>query len=128
MAKIKTSELEGAALDWAVGSSLGMELRVSGYPDGEGGTEFTFAAKIPGGYKTYTPSTDWNQGGPLIEEYLATATNGSWGGAAINASWVVTVIWKGAMTECGPTFLVAACRAIVAAKLGDEVDVPEELL
>ena len=116
MTKIKTSELQGAALDWAVGSSLGMELRVSGYPDGEGGTEFTFAAKIPGGYKAYTPSTNWSQGGPLIESHEVEIEAGPWSACC------------GIKTMHGDTILEAACRAIVSAKLGDEVDVPEELL
>lgn len=41
---------------------------------------------------------------------------------------IVTSIELGGVDEqLGPTPLIAACRAIVADKLGDEVDIPEEL-
>jgi len=106
---IKTSELDGAALDWAVAKA------VNGF---EGLSHWSVVT-----YGGYSPSSDWSQGGPLIEqgevkikpawrEWYASARNG---------------ILHYAETS-GPTPLIAACRAIVAANLGDEVEVPEELV
>jgi hypothetical protein len=93
---MKTSELTGAALDWAVHVAL------------HGACE---------GYAEYEYSTNWAQGGPIIERE----------GIAIGKSWEG---WK-AFTETsggeGPSPLIAAMRCYVASKLGDEVDVPEEL-
>ena len=105
MTKIKTSELQGAALDWAVARACNYEFNDH----------------------WFKPSTNWNQGGPLILQYGASLDREScddWGSVILVdrgdgiPSWGVMI---------GPTPLIAACRAIVAAKLGDEVDVPEEL-
>jgi len=65
-------------------------------------------------------STDWSQGGPIIErEKIATDYDHDvWNAAKYGLSWYVG----------GPTPLIAAMRCYVASKLGDEVDVPEELV
>ena len=74
----------------------------------------------PKGYELCRYSTDWAQGGPIIERELisvSSQTNGH--------SWAA----KGAHNySYGPTPLIAAMRCFVASKLGDKVDVPEELL
>jgi hypothetical protein len=126
--KIKTSELTGAALDWAVAVAEGREPRskwlwASGC--------FVGAPPCP-----YPPSTDWSQGGPIIERELLEVTprfhsagyehpKGQW-------YWMAFVLGPNNMDENheqhGPTPLIAAMRCYVASKLGDEVDVPEELL
>ena len=110
--KMKTSELEGAALDWAVAKCDGIDIWRE--PDGiylcEGG-EVSFR---------YRPSTKWSQGGPIIEregiELLCESLGFRW----------VAIPQKGPEWR-GPTPLIAAMRCFVASKLGDEVDVPEEL-
>jgi Protein of unknown function (DUF2591) len=102
--KIKTNELTGAALDWAVAKCEG----------------FLCDYNYSGALALY--STDWSQGGPIIErERLLTRPqpgNGweSWGHGK-DDPWFST----------GPTPLIAAMRCYVASKLGDKVDVPEEL-
>ena len=103
---MKTSELTGAALDWAVGTA--MKLPPPYWADG----------------KCANFSTDWAQGGPIIEREgfeLCRIESSAFG-----------VEWR-AQIDCdcrsyGPTPLIAAMRCYVASKLGDEVDVPEELL
>lgn len=108
--KVKTSELTEAALDWAVAKAAGIEL----YYDG------TMWAEEYSCH--WSPSEFWNQCGPLIERYrigfgiypdhyFATAGHDTAYGAA-----------------AGSTHLIAACRAIVAAELGSEVDVPDEVV
>lgn len=73
-------------------------------------------------------STDWSQGGPIIEReririvpFPPSRTKEGW--------WAGFDYTTGASIGCaGPTPLIAAMRCYVASKLGDEVDVPEELV
>jgi hypothetical protein len=90
--KLKTSGLNEAALDWAVSAANG-DSDIHPY------------------------STDWSDGGPIIErECIELTLNTDTTGGK----------WKAG--DCtGPTPLVAAMRCYVASKLGDEVEVPEEL-
>ena len=97
MTKIKTSELQGAALDWAVAKAVGVDVSSTTIP-------------------IYRPSTNWMHLGPLIERHEVEIEAGPWSACC------------GIKTMHGDTILEAACRAIVAAKLGNEVDVPEELV
>ncbi|CAD0266037.1 conserved hypothetical protein [Pseudomonas veronii] len=116
----KTCELAGAALDWAVAKADGEQLVDF---DGKHSVITGFRLnpiRTPGGY---TPSTDWNQGGPLIFEYrvnLIEVNEDSW------EDWVSGQEehrYKG-----GDAPLVAICRAVVASQLGDTVTVPAILL
>jgi hypothetical protein len=71
----------------------------------------------------YSPSTNWAQGGPIIErEGLCLWSEGYDWEAKIQ---IGSGEW---LTEWAETPLVAAMRCYVASKLGDEVDIPEELL
>ena len=115
--KTKTSELTEAALDWAV-------AKCEGFINGD---DLDIGFIREGGY---APSTDWTQGGPIIErELISTSREFSeftkgyeW------AAWTPAPIRDEAEAfGYGPTPLIAAMRCYVASKLGDEVDVPEEL-
>jgi hypothetical protein len=107
---VKTSQLSGAALDWAVAS-----IELTGHDDYTNVLMVTIGDD--NGWK-YNPSTNWSQGGAIIErEGIALYLYG-------DGEW-------NAMTEkeCkGKTPLEAAMRCYVASKLGDEVEVPDELL
>ena len=102
---MKTSELQGAALDWAVAKCEGIIWEQGDLDACEYG---------PG----FTPSTDWAHGGPIIERERICLIDK--GGDYWQGLWG----WKEAF---GPTPLVAAMRCHVANKLGDGVDVPNEL-
>ena len=98
---MKTDELTGAALDWAVAKC--------GFVQG------TARSLITSEVKPY--STDWEEGGPIIErEKIATA-------------WHITrwVAWRGVVEHPGPTPLIAAMRCFVASRLGNDIEIPEEL-
>ena len=118
--KNKTSELTGAALDWAVAKCEGK----NGVLHDDGITRCIVIAAPSGVYKgTWQPSLNWAQGGPIIEReciFIAPTWDGENAGSSARAS-------RTAWIE-GPTLLIAAMRCYVASKLGDEVDVPEELL
>jgi hypothetical protein len=102
---MKTSELTGAALDWAVA-----KCEEATYPLGY------WTDMVARG--NYTPSTDWSQGGPIIERErieFRQARTGMFASYPDGETWF------------GPTHLIAAMRCYVASKLGDEVEIPEEL-
>lgn len=107
---IKTSELTGQQLDWAVAKCEGHVLECD-----EGADISGLAMK----QWHYEPSTNWSQGGPIIEwEEISVQPNGDhW--IAFDCSWLIY--------STGPTSLVAAMRCYVASKLGDEVDIPDQL-
>ena len=107
---MKTAELTGAALDWAVARCEGM----------------TIWEKTPAAiWKDYAPSTDWAQGGPIIEREIITLIHPRWDG------WTAHKYdehdEEESYTLDGPTPLIAAMRCYVASKLGDEVEIPQEL-
>jgi hypothetical protein len=108
-------ELSGAALDWAVATAEG--LRVAYIDDGI--TQCLL--QIDGG--RYAPSTNWAQGGPIIERELIrldTACNYT------DGKWKARIDSVGGWWP-GETPLIAAMHCFVASKLGDEVYIPEEL-
>ena len=113
---VKTSELTGAALDWAVAKCWGEVAIVNSTP-----------WLVTGGLRyvqqrPFNPSTNWAQGGPIIErEKIATAPD-------TGLDWWVASIKGGILIDHGPTPLIAAMRCYVASKLGDVVKIPEELL
>jgi hypothetical protein len=108
--KIKTSELKDLALDWAVAKC---EKHASRHTV----NVFDFNDYF------FNPSTDWSQGGPIIEREkirLDTTWNfedGYWSARmdTVGGWWL------------GDTPLIAAMRCYVASQLGDEVEVPDEL-
>ena len=103
--KLKTSELQGAVLDWAVAKcEVGDAINEIDDP--------------------HFYSTDWALAGPIIErERIGFKYTGT---AMEFVAWV-----NGELStmhdQYGPTPLVAAMRCYVASKLGDEVEVPDEL-
>ena len=116
---MKTSELTGVALDWAVARCEGV---VCSYGDA---IDIGFINE--GGY---TPSTDWAQGGAIIErECIGIDTRAAL--RSKEAQWEAHMDHPNGdrdMVEAdGPTPLIAAMRCYVASKLGDEVEIPEEL-
>ena len=115
--KSKTSELTGAALDWAVAKCEDK----NGVLHDDGITRCIVIAAPSGVYKgRYTPTVNWAQGGPIIELEGITLRCGLHG-------WDAELEEFDAISH-GLTPLIAAMRCYVASKLGDEVEVPEELL
>lgn len=152
---VRTAELQGAALDYCVAITEGYECQFDDEVSGpwlvpaEG---YLHDEKPLGRFK---PSTDWGQGGPLIEEHAITVLrcDDDWGeddeGFCTNERIPVWCAVKGqhsiqsstehqqheAMYQVyedealyGPTPLVAAMRCLVASKLGATVSTPVGLL
>lgn len=146
---MKTSELTGAALDWAVVIALGYEIDEHKCAVKDGVAEFNLDC--------FSPSEVWSQGGPIIErEGISVIKLES--GYGVDSKGFTTskrILVFGAVIgdyfECGfdrnsygesfdeiyyigtetvttgLTPLIAAMRCFVASRLGDEVNVPEEL-
>lgn len=112
---MKTSELTGAALDWAVAKC---EKQVPSKTTGE---PFLYEHRLY--LQDFIPSTDWAHGGPIIERERLTV-----GYADIEGGfWTARTPDYPPKYIKGPTSLIAAMRCYVASKLGDEVEMPEEL-
>lgn len=131
--KIKTSELSGSNLDWAVAVSVGAHCQETGGADLHTGKTWVVSGFRAMRWDDWTPSTDWSQGGPLIERFDITIMRID-GFAQSEPLYQVMQSFHGLhlggdrVMPVAPTRLIAACRAIVAAKLGDEVYVPEGLV
>ncbi|WP_236204645.1 phage protein NinX family protein [Pseudomonas tohonis] len=126
MKTVRTSELIGAALDWAVDMVLsGKPLEVRHHKSGNGEWAF-FHEGIPYQQGPAPYSTDWSKGGPLLEPNhieLSIGDENYW------ANRTCTSRYDDEPRQYpGDSMLIAACRAIVAANLGDEVQIPAELL
>ena len=120
---MKTSELTGAALDWAVTMIEKPEACEYGLEDWQGQRRQT----VKNGEYVYRWHQSWAQGGPIIERERITLRVSTMVGTDWVAFYDVPNQYHAHVREKGPTPLVAAMRCYVASKLGDDVDVPEEL-
>lgn len=131
---MKTNELTGHALNWAVAMAEGDKVyrprlgRPSNW-DKEAyladGSDDRWVVRVENPTLayfvdwTYNPSGDWMQGGPIIERERINLWNEGYEWEA--SLYGEHIVW-------GETPLVAAMRCYVASKLGDEVEIPAELL
>ncbi len=119
---MKTSELKDLALDWAVAKCEGRDC----YADKDG-IWFRDSGTHPDGIETNYGG--WTLCGPIIErEEIGIKRNAP---SSIGREWEarpsITAKGAGGKWGYGPTPLLAAMRCYVASKLGDEVEIPEEL-
>lgn len=103
MITVKTSELTGAALDWAVAKA-------------EMG-EWVKKDKV----NSFRPTSDWWLAGGLIEKYdISLSKDGDVFSASASPHTKEHI-------QAGSTRLEAICRAVVYAKLGSDVQIPKSL-
>jgi hypothetical protein len=119
----KTSELTGAALDWAVAKCEGPNSVAACYYDEDDLPMCRDEAQ----HMEWQPSTNWAQGGPIIERERIDVNSKINAGDDIDEWRAVKGIGAKTKARYGPTPLIAAMRCYVASKLGDEVEIPEEL-
>lgn len=99
---MKVSELEGVELDYLVGEATGMLRAMSG----------TKEFRLGG----FSPSTKWQHGGPIIDSEQI----------SVQCTLNCPPVWRATVRNCksnqaGNTPLLAAMRAFVASKFGDEI-------
>ena len=125
---MKTSDLTGAALDWAVARCEGKHAAKLSDRGVHVEAPTVDCDEFFGGY-FFSPSVSWAQGGPIMERIKG----------LMQKTWLDTSRpelqcechihnYEGDWIQFGPTPLIAAMRCYVASKLGDEVDVPEEFI
>ena len=138
--KIKTQDLFGSNLDWAVAKAAGrlgtwirddrrLGTSILDVDFDENGILMCWdpSFNTTGGYVIYSPSTKWSQAGSIIEGEninlsapfirIDETFDPNWGGKI-----------QGLASQIGPTALVAAMRCYVASKLGDVIEITEECL
>jgi hypothetical protein len=126
---MKTSELQGKALDWAVAKCEGLRVEFNHHYN----DEKLFEGWWQCGPNHWQPlqgySTDWAHGGPIIEREGISICNLKANSSGVEG-WTASTgeLWSpqddGWVSK---TPLIAAMRCYVASKLGDEVEVPVEL-
>ena len=137
MKTIKTAELTGPKLDWAVAECEKVRTYVRPYEHTMTGLCILDADLVDmetDDAQELRYSRDWAQGGPIIyREGISTRLNHK------QAQLWEAYIWlptqhdqseadSNSYTAFGATALQAAMRCYVASKLGSEVEVPKELL
>lgn len=153
--KIKTSELIGPALDWAVAEALGLNLvklhdhmRAKAAENNYTGNLEWHISMQPNIWMWVDDanavhhiepySSAWSQGGPVSEDNLICSEyDKEWVYDPGNVDpddepdngdrWMAWPADNRTLSQYGPTELVAKMRCYVASKLGDEIDIPEEL-
>ena len=109
---MKTQELSGAMLDYWVGVADGLLVEI------RSGICFR---EVSNGKHRFDPSENWLLGGPIIERERIKVIPQTIG----EKKWLAAIQMNGSLqwndAEFGPTPLIAAMRAFVAAKFGEEV-------
>lgn len=131
--KLKAQDLDGTALCWAVAKAEGYALHEDVPLPGSPRAAWWISGRTPdpnarAPLLDFRPDIDWCQGGPILEQ----------GGISVECMgfdtppyWVALSRHRGFPKQfgsIGPTPLIAAMRCYVTRKLGDEIDVPEDLL
>lgn len=138
MIEVKTSDLIGPALDWAVAKAEGLDCGLW-----KKGSAPGYCVIIKSTF--FCPATKWSDCGPLIEKYKVlispptSSIHRNFGymdkrnGYYESGFWSSTIF--GAERKHRRTAfnhpdsaLVVACRAIAQFQLGDTVSVPKELM
>ena len=108
--KIKVEGLEGAQLDYWVARAEGKGVTTEGCDP----VMVEYREPFVSGWEPYAPSTDWSQGGPIIEREGITIC------PAHPKGWSATIDDERWEDDCA-TPLIAAMRCYVASKFGEEV-------
>lgn len=130
---MKVADAIGSQLDWVVAVASKKEAQILPYTQWPG----TPQEKIVGygvylnpperdefGMVEFAPSTEWDQGGPILERECIGLREPGTGDGDKTWDWCGRC---GGYLAYGPTPLVAGMRAFVASKLGEEVEIPKEL-
>jgi hypothetical protein len=129
---MKTAELKGAALNWAVAQCEGLNPILgssfdSDHADGLDRYPFVYLHEpmkqrspfaAPAFYTGFNPSI-------VIGEIIEREKIGTWY-HVVTKRWTAAI--DGVWEENGATQLEAALRCYVGSKLGNEVQIPEELI
>lgn len=137
MPTINISDATPDQINWLVAKCEGIVLILAPF---KGAKNFVILGQdMKPTSATYTPTKSWAQGGPIIEREDITVRPVFHAGRTerdldiyYKDGWTAyiepKVFWVTPRAKTGSTPLIAAMRAFAASKLGDKVDVPEELV
>lgn len=114
---VKTRELSGRHLDYAVAKSLGYKIADFSRKT----SPIYINVDINHFFVAFNPSENWEQCDELIKRYQITFRKTKAGSVWATSGLFDTGIGKGA------THLEAVCRLIVSIIQGNEIDIPNEL-
>lgn len=122
MKNVKTADLTGAQLDWAVAKCEGINIEIQKGLDGT-----IFLLNTSDGIYATGYSTSWSQAGPIIERERLQVR------PSMNSTIWFSLNISDDMDDwefrcSGPTPLIAAMRCYITYKLGSEIEIPEELV
>ncbi len=126
---VKTTELRGRALAWAVAQALHYEPLLLGQDDGSYAVIAHFkrgAGRGLGLFGPFDPTSDWLQGGPLLQQNGITVGATDETDPETQKSTARTVIPL--LVSYGNDYLEAGMRHLVRVRLGETADVPVLLL
>lgn len=127
MIEVKTSDLAGAALDWAVAQVDEVKTIMLNTRKSEKKKPFALFGSLAlplASEEGYAPSSCWHCGGPLIDKHRISLH----GPGHHSGVWVSSMNGSETIhTTTGATALEAACRRIVYEHLGDIFKLPVEL-
>lgn len=122
MKKIRVSRATPLQLDWLVAKCKGIAVEV------DEGVVYLVDRPRDSLYANYNPSSNWRWGGPILSKARISRT--------IDHSGLWIAYWTDGYTDgdegkkwmqCHRSELVAGLRCLVASRLGEIVEVPEEL-
>ncbi|WP_256804539.1 DUF2591 domain-containing protein [Pseudomonas putida] len=133
--EVKTADLVGEQLAWAVGKAEGLDVFLAPPQYGNPWRVFArYSYTVTEHIKRYNPWEDWALGGPLAVKYqisLIPEAHEGPDGTELSERWRASVYYKAGehygTDYCGAA-LIAACQAVVATEFGDSVQVPKELM
>ena len=146
--KLKTAELTGNVLDWVVAICDDRRVRFNIDKNIEVRAQTKEGNELPDHWDLWmpwNPSTNWEQGGSIIEReginilqcssetdrscsyWVATLEPRHWEWHYTTYNEYEAILLYKSDTYVGPTPLIAALRCYVANILGDEIELPEEL-
>lgn len=124
---MKTTELNGIALDWAVAVAKehkDIKVFAPWRPTDRGWIEVRFNSDYRVPTARFDPTDDWGFAGPIIEhEKIELTYRPHINGGMV---WAANVVDDYNLCS-GPTPLIAAMRCFVRYKLGDVVELPVEI-
>ena len=120
--QVKTSDLSGNALDYAVAVCEGYTIKIPSHTKNWTNKWLLFTDHLGQDHHLPKWTTDWSQGGPIIEREIYSLKRYGLENKEFRA------VSREGIGMDGLTPLIAAMRCYVASKLGDTVEIPEELV
>lgn len=132
MAKVNVAEASGKILDWLVAKCEAVQAGTSYVFTSKGKLFINSPLNPKGPMGAFQPSVRWTQGGPILDKERIgttpfTITVGPDKGTKEWFANYESFVDVTTNYYSGPTPLIAAMRCYVASKMGEEVEVPDEL-